>query len=180
MRSGVARRAARGVLCLLVAAELLCWALPMHAQSTVIRTRKRPSETGSPLHPFTLGAGLEFQTDSEETELNVPLVVDYNVRDFLLIHVEPNFVYIDRKQNGEANLAGVGDLETSLDAELLRERRYTPSLTAQAGVRWPTASRSAAGDPGIDCLLGLGFAKDLVFVELDSSFVYTFATSSHL
>jgi len=147
------------------------------AQSTVLRTRRPPSEIGSALHPLTIGAAIEVAPDSGESIYNLPLTIDYSLSRSALIHVEPNFVYLDRKQGG-GDSGGLGDLEASLDVEFLPERRFTPSATAQLGTRLPTASRAALGDPGVDLLLGLGLDKDLVFFEMGASLVYSFATSA--
>ena len=167
-------------------------AQPARAQSTIINTRRPPSDVGSPLRPLTLGASLEFETRHGTSEFNVPLALDYNLTPYFLLHFEPSLVAIEGErienenpqtpgatQSRRVNLAGIGDTETSIEYEFLHERRYTPSLTASAGLGWPTASNSAFGDPGVDYELGLGVSKDLALFELDSNLVYTMASSSH-
>ena len=178
---------------LLIVGGALGSAQPARAQSTIINTRRPPSDVGSPLRPLTLGASLEFETRHGTSEFNVPLSLDYNLSPYLLLHLEPNLVAIEGERIENANqqvpgetksrrvnLGGVGDTETSVEYEFLRERRYTPSLTASAGLRWPTASNSAFGDPGVDYEIGLGVSKDLALFELDSNLVYTMASSSDM
>ena len=189
MREGWLCRAAGLVL----VGGALAWAQPLRAQSTIINTRRPPSDIWSPLHPLTIGASLEFETRNGTSEFNVPLMLDYNLSPYLLLHLEPNLVAIEgegienenKQVPGETksrrvNLSGVGDTETTVEYEFLHERRYTPSLTASAGLEWPTASNPAFGDPGVDYVVGLDLSKDLVLFELDSNLVYTMASSSHM
>lgn len=161
-------------VCLVIVGGVLGSVAPALAQSTIIHTRKPPSEIWSPLHPLTIGASVEFETEHPTTEIEVPVTVDYNVSRYLLVHLEPQFGYID---TDKSDIGGLGDTETSVEYEFLHERRYTPSLTSQAGIRWPTASHAALGEPGIDYFLGLDLNKDLVYFELDSNLVFTFASS---
>lgn len=82
---------------------------------------------------------------------------------------------INPKAKDERTITGLGDLETELEYEFVRERRYRPALTAETLIRWPTATDRRIGDPGVAYSFGLIASKDLVFVDLDLRALYTFA-----
>lgn len=156
---------------ILIVAGLLAIARPVSAR--IIQTQPTPSETWSPLFPLTIGGGFEFQTDNEQSEYIFPVLVEYNFSPQLKATIEPNFVYIQSKGTNLTSVGGVGDLETSLEWEFLRERRYRPALTLDGIIKWPTATNRALGAPGYDYSLGLIASKDLVFVNLDLGVRYT-------
>jgi len=137
------------------------------------KTTLRPSENWSPLLPLTIGGGVEFQTDRQQTEYNFPLLVEYNFTEYVKLSLEPNITYLENK--GQNSVAGIGDMETSLEWEFLRERRYRPALTAIGVIKWPTASHPDLGSPGRDYGVGLVASKDLVFVDVDLGLLYTFS-----
>lgn len=139
----------------------------------IIQTRPSPSETWSPLLPLIVGGGFEFQTDKQQSEYDFPMLVEYNFTEQLKASVEPNFVYIQSKSTNVTSVGGVGDLETSVEWEFLRERRYRPALTAEGVIKWPTATSPDLGNPGYDYSLGLIASKDLVFVDVDLGLRYT-------
>lgn len=165
---------------LLIVAGVLVGASP--ASARIIRRQSTPSEswnpavptTWSPLFPFTIGGGFEFQTDSDQTEYDFPLFVEYNFSETIKLTLEPDFVYIDSNNPDTPSVGGIGDLETSVEWEFLRERRYRPALTAVGLIKWPTASNAALGNPGEDYTLGLIASKDFVFLDVDLSALYTF------
>lgn len=78
--------------------------------------------------------------------------------------IEPNYVKIHSKVEEDVipSGSGFGDLDTSVDYEFLRERRFRPALTAEARVRWPTASNSDVGADVTDYGVGLLLSKDFV------------------
>ena len=166
---------------ILIAAGMLTAAQPVYAR--IIRRQFTPSETWnpalpttwSPLLPFTIGGGFEFQTDSQQSEYDFPLFLEYNFSEMFKLTIEPDFVYIDSKSPDVRSVGGVGDLETSIEWEFLRERRYRPALTAVGLIKWPTASDPDLGDPGEDYTLGLIASKDFVYVDVDLSALYTFS-----
>jgi hypothetical protein len=157
--------------CLLAVTTLIVAAGPASAQ-ILTRTTQRPSENWSPLLPLTVGGGFEFQTDHGETEYNFPLLLQYNFTEFLKLSAEPNITYL---VNQGKHVAGLGDLETSVEWEFLRERRYRPALTAGGVIRWPTATASDLGSPGWDYGVGMVASKNLVYVDLDLGALYTFS-----
>jgi len=138
---------------------LLLVALPAYGR--VLTTRPTPSEAWNPVLSLTVGSGVEYEPDRYE----FPLLVEYNLTEQLLLTVEPVVVY-------DPKVAGWGDLETTLGWEFLRERRYRPALTAEAGVRWPTATNTRLGDPGHDYSMGLIASKDFVYADVDVSLHY--------
>jgi hypothetical protein len=157
---------------LLIAAGALAGTQPAFAR--IIRTRPSPSETWSPLLPLVVGGSFEFETDKEQSVFEFPLLMEYNFTERFRVSLEPNFVIIDSRTEDVRSASGVGDFETSLEYEFLRERRYRPALTAEGIVRWPTATDSELGDPGRDYSLGLIASKDLVYLDVDLGVRYTF------
>ena len=73
----------------------------------------------------------------------------------------------------------MGDIETSLQWEFVRERRYRPALTLEGLVKWPTATNPAIGTPKVDYGAGLLLSKDLAFIDLDVNLLYTFVGNRH-
>lgn len=146
------------------------------SSARILRTRQTPSERWNSWSPITIGSNLEFETDKEQSQYDFPVFLEYNFTQTLKLAVEPNVVHISPKAKEERAITGVGDLETSLEYEFVRERRYRPALTAESLIRWPTASNRDIGDPGIDYSFGLIASKDLVFVDLDLRALYTFVS----
>ena len=139
------------------------------------KTTRRPSDTWSSLMPLTIGGGFEFQTDHNQTEYNFPLLAEYNFSQFVKLSLEPNIAYLDTKGQGGNSTVGSGDMETSLEWEFLRERRYRPALTAIGVVKAPTASDPNLGNPGWDYGVGLIASKDFVYVDIDLGLLYKFS-----
>jgi hypothetical protein len=160
----------RAVLIVIVA-SLLADARP--APAGVLSTRPSPSETWSPLLALTVGGSFEFETDRERSEYAFPLLVEYNFTETLRATLEPNFAYIRSRSPDVRSVGGMGDLETAMDWEFLRERRYRPALTLEGIIKWPTATSPEFGDPGRDYALGLIASKDFVYVDVDLGLRYT-------
>jgi len=156
----------------MVAGLIVATTGPASAQ-ILTRTTRRPSENWSPLLPLTIGGGFEFQKDHGETEYNFPLLVEYNLSEYVKLSVEPNVTYLVAM--GGQSVHGFGDLETSVEWEFLRERRYRPALTAVGVIKWPTATHADLGSPGRDYGLGLVASKDFVYFDLDLGALYTFS-----
>jgi hypothetical protein len=157
----------------LIASSLLLLTI-CTAHGRILRNRPTPSETWDPLLPLTLGSAVEFETNSESSQYEFPFFLEYNFTEALRVTVEPNIVHIDAKAKDARTVTGLGDFETALEYEFVRERRYRPAFTAESVVRWPTASDPDIGDPGRDYSFGLIASKDLVFIDLDLSGMYTF------
>lgn len=102
------------------------------------------------------------------------MLLEYNFTQTLKLSVEPNIVHIAPKTTEARRVSGLGDLETALEYEFISERRYRPGVTAIGSIKWPTATDSDIGDPGRDYSVGLIASKDLVFVDVDLSALYTF------
>ncbi len=167
------------VLC---AAGLVAATLPASARIT----RSRPSPSAAPgapdgvsrllapLYSIVIGSGFEYETDREQTEYGFPMFIEYNFSERLKLTLEPQFTSIVGKTPDVRSVSGFGDLETTLDYEFLRERRYRPAFSMAGGVRWPTAAAPELGELGRDYTLGLIASKDYVFVNLDLNLLYTF------
>ncbi len=158
------------IYCFLVAAGLLS---VCSSSARILRTRQTPSESWEPWLPLTVGSSIEFETSEEQSQTEFPMFVEYNFTQTLKLTVEPTVVHIAPKAKDESTVTGLGDLETGLEYEFVRERRYRPALTAETLIRWPTATDPEIGDPGVDYSFGLIASKDLVFVDLDLRALYT-------
>jgi hypothetical protein len=144
------------------------------ASARILHTKIAPSETWNPWLPLTLGSGIEFETNKERSQFDFPMLLEYNFTQTLKLAVEPNIVYISPNAKDVREVTGVDDLETSVEYEFISERRYRPGFTALGSIKWPTATDRAIGDPDYDYSLGLIVSKDLVFVDVDLSTLYTF------
>ena len=147
------------------------------SRSSASSTAAAPSGAPSLLTPFyavVLGGGVEFLRDREQTEYGFPLLIEYNFSERLKLTVEPKYARIVGRVPGVRSVSGFADLETTLDYEFLRERRYRPALSLEGAIRWPTAKHPDLGDPGRDYTLGLIASKDLVFMDVDLNALYTF------
>jgi len=143
------------------------------ASARIVKSSPPPSENWG-LLPLTIGSGFEFETDSEQSEYDFPMLIEYNFTEWLKLTVEPNIVYIESNTEDVKTVSGFGDLETSLEYEFLHERRYRPAFTALGLIKWPTATHEDIGTKNRDYSLGLIASKDFVRFDLDLNIVYTF------
>ncbi len=160
--------AARLAACGLLAAGILVGPSPTAAR--ILKTRQ-PVQSGEGL-ALTLGSGLEYETDGEETEYGFPFLVEYGLTQNLKLSVEPGYVLLRRKHGGTTS--GAGDLETTLTWELPTERRHRPGLALESVVKWPTARRGDLGTGRADYSFGTIVSKEFVQFDLDLNAVYTF------
>jgi hypothetical protein len=144
----------------------------------ILHTRQEPSANWDPWLPLTIGSGIEFETNKEDTQYDFPMLLEYNFTQTLKLTVEPTVEHISSKVKGGRTVTGLGDMETSLEYEFVRERRYRPALTVEGLINWPTATDRDIGSPRRDYSLGLVVSKDLVFVDVDLSALYTFVEDS--
>ena len=147
------------------------------ASAKILRTKPSASSSWSTF-PLTFGSGFEFETDSQETIYDFPLLLEYNFLEELKFSIEPNFAHIDPKTAGARSVTGMGDLETTLEFEFLSETDFRPAISAEGVVKWPTASDSAFGTGNWDYSIGLIASKDLLFVDLNFEVFYTFVGST--
>ena len=108
------------VACFLTTAELAS------AQSSVFRTRRSASSVALPL---VVGGGFEFETDSDQTQYDLPFFAQYSFTETFQLSVETALSHIDAKSQAASTLTGIDDLEATLEYELIRERRFAPSFT---------------------------------------------------
>ena len=156
----------------MIAAAVLMTASPVFGR--ILSSKRSPSATWNPWLPLTFGGGIEFQTDKDESDYDFPFLLEYNFSETLKLTVEPIFSHISAKAKDVRTVTGVGDLETSVEYEFLRERRYRPALTAEGVIRWPTSTDADIGNPGRVYSLGIIASKDLVFLDVDLTALYTF------
>jgi hypothetical protein len=149
-------------------------ALTQSVDARILKTKRSASSNWSPWSAIVVGSGLEFQTDSNQSEYDFPLLLEYNFTERLKLSLEPNFVYLAAKSRDARTVGGLGDLETSVECEFLRERRYRPALSAQGLIKWPTATDPDLGTPGHDYSLGFIASKDFVYFDADLNLLYTF------
>jgi hypothetical protein len=148
--------------------------LATHASGRILHSRFAPSQTWDPWLPLTIGSGIEYERDSEQRQFDFPILLEYNFTQTLKLTVEPNIVHISPKRKDVREVTGLDDMETSVEYEFLRERRYRPALTAIGSIKWPIATDRDIGNPGHDYSLGLIASKGLVFVDVDLTALYTF------
>ncbi len=120
------RRLAPVVYVLLVASGVLS---VCSSSARILRTRQTPSERWDAWLPLTIGSSIEFETNGEQSQTEFPMFVEYNFTQNLKLTVEPTVVRINPKAKDERTITGLGDLETELEYEFVRERRYRPALT---------------------------------------------------
>jgi len=157
----------------------ISWIPSLPAAARILRTGPTPLEQWNPLVALTIGSSVEYERSSDQSQLEFPFFVEYNFIPELKLTIEPSVVHIEPHERGESSATGLGDLETELDYEFVRERRYRPALTAVTITRWPAATPSSLGDPGHDYSIGLVASKDLVVVDLDLRLLYTFVGDPH-
>jgi hypothetical protein len=164
--------AGRPVTALRIAAGLLALALTLAttASAKILKTRvNRFDHRGLPL---LFGSGIEYETDSEETEYGFPFVAEYNLTDIIKLGVEPSYVLVRKKSGG--SISGPGDLETTLTLEFPTERRVRPGFSLESTIIWPTAPRGSLGTGEADYSFGAIASKEFSTFDVDVSAVYTF------
>jgi hypothetical protein len=143
------------------------------ASAKILKTLRQALQSQE--RTFTVGSGLEFQTDSEGSEYDFPLLFEYTLTDKLKLTVEPNSTYIRKKTHG--SIAGFGEMETSLTCDFYAERRYRPGLSALGLVKWPTATHAELGTGKTDYSLGIIASMAFVHADMDFNVLYTFVGS---
>ena len=155
---------------LLVVVSVVVTAVP--AAAKILKTRPAPSADWT--SAVVIGSGVEIESDSEQTQYDFPMLIEYHFSEFLQLTVEPDIVHIESKAPDVRTVSGLGDLETTLEYEFLHERRYRPALAAGGAIKFPTSTDPDLGSPKFDYTLGLIASKDLVFADLDLNLAYTF------
>jgi len=125
---------------------------------------------------LVVGSGIEYQSDSDQTEYGYPFLLEYGPSDALKITLEPSYVSL-RDKNVGRTVQGLGDFETTLAWEFLRARRNRPALAVEGIVKWPTAKHDEIGTGKTDYSLGGIVSKEFVRMDLDLEAVYTFVGS---
>ena len=127
----------------LVTAALVLAALPASARitrsrSTASSTSAAPGGKPSLLTPFyslVIGGGFEYQRDKDQIEYGFPLLLEYNFSERIKLTIEPKFSKIVGRNPDVRSVSGFADLDTTLDYEFLRERRYRPALSLEGSIR---------------------------------------------
>jgi hypothetical protein len=161
-----------GAPLVLLATVILVAASALPAQAKILKTR-RPGQYQE--LALTVGSGLEYETDGEESEYGFPFLAEYGFTQVLKLSVEPSYILV-RKKSGDT-ISGMGDLETTLTCELPTERRYRPGIAFEGVVKWPTAPRGDLGTGETDYTVGAIVSKEFIPFDLDLNAAYTFIGS---
>lgn len=148
-------------------------AVSNRADATVIKTRASAASYWQRL-PLVLGIAWEFDTDSDASVHDFPLLIEYNPIEDLQLRLEPNFIIVRSKNADMGSMRGFGDMEAGAEYELWRELRYRPALSLETVVRLPTATDAKIGAAKEDVSLGAILSKDVVWAEFDFNVVYTY------
>ena len=119
----------RVAACCLVLCALVVTAVPVSAK--ILKTRKSSQAQGLAV---TFGSGVEYESDSDQSEYGFPFLFEYGMTKRLKLTVEPQYTVI-RSTEGDS-VSGPGDLETTLTFDLVPERRYRPLFSAEGLVKW--------------------------------------------
>lgn len=165
-----ARRFTRVSSYLLLVISLIATTRSAFAQASIFKTRRSAS---SVTLPFVLATGVEYESNADETLIDVPLLLQYSFSPWLQATIETAGTHIRTKGDNASSVTGLDDIETSVEYEFLRERRSRPSLTAFGGIKWPTATQADIGAPGTDYSAGLIATKEFDFFEVDVNAIYT-------
>ncbi|MEO5989015.1 MAG: hypothetical protein ABIU54_03300 [Candidatus Eisenbacteria bacterium] len=147
---------------------MLAGALP--ASARILKTRPNPGAAPRTL-PLTVGSGFEYDSDSEQSELGLPFLLEYSPLARLTLAIEPSYASIHTKAGGA--LSGFGDLETSATFGLLSERRNRPETAVITTVKWPTAANRELGTGYADYTVGALVSKSYVQADVELSVSYT-------
>ena len=158
------RLLATGALAMLL---LIAHAPP--AAAKIVKTRRAMQVR--PGIGFTLGSGLEFQSDTDSREYGFPFLFEWTLSPAAEFVVEPGFITI-RGSDG-SSIQGWDDTESSLRWELVRERRTRPAISVQGGVLWPTSRHRAIAEGVTSTSLGLLVTKDIIRGEFSFNVIGT-------
>lgn len=146
-------------------------------QASIFKTRRSPS---SVTLPFVLVGGFEYESDSDQTQMDVPLALQYSFSEIFQASIETAATRIRTHGEDSRTVSGLDDVETNVEYEFLRERRYRPSLAAFGGIKWSTSTQPDIGTPGTEYSAGLVATKEFDFFELDLNAIYTFSGDPEL
>src|ERR1700716_1210454 len=69
------------------------------ASARILRTRPTPSETWNLWLLLTIGSAVEFDTTSEGSTYDFPMLLEYNFTQTLKLTIEPALVHFDAKSS---------------------------------------------------------------------------------
>lgn len=144
------------------------------ARATPAKILKTRQSSQSQALEITCGSGVEYETDSEQSEIGFPFLFEWRPVPRLQLTIEPQFTVL-RSTIGDS-ATGLGDFETSLTWDVVTERRFRPLFSAVALIKWPTAT----GDLGTgktDYALGGIVSKDFGNCDLEFNAGYTWVGS---
>jgi hypothetical protein len=152
---------------------LLLFAVTVPAAAKILKTVQQPTESAE--HVLIVGSGLDFHSDSDETEYDFPFLLEYGFSENVKCSVEPNYILLNRKH--ERSERGFGELETSVSWDALDEENKRPGLSLLGLIKWPTASSRELGTGETDYTLGLSAGKEFSRWNSDLNLLYTFVGS---
>lgn len=144
------------------------------ALARIMKTKPSASANWNLGLPLLIGSAVEFETDSEQSQYDFPILMEYNFSEDLKIALEQNIVHISSKSPDVRSLTAYDEIETSIEYEFLHERRYRPAVSLQGAIKWPTASDPDVGSHKTDYSVGLAASKDMIFADFDFNAFYTF------
>ncbi len=121
---------------------------------------------------ITFGSGLEFQPESDQTELELPLFLDLSLSSRFAATIDWNLSAIHAV--GEEWSVETGNVETRCTYTLLSDRRIRPSVSLLLGANWLTAqserTRNLVLIPSVGVNLSHQFVKFLLEWESEYHF----------
>ena len=148
----------------------LGWLTPAVVALSFLTTSAHASQIVSPSNtgvgktqvafPLVISAGFEYSEDSEATETEYPFSLEFGFSEQFKAVAEWSYVNIHSKAPTVKSAAGMGDLETFVEYEFIREMRYRPAFSAEFGIKWPTAKFPNLGSGETDYTLGIIVSKE--------------------
>lgn len=104
------------------------------------------TEDSKPLLPkqFMIGTGLEYQTSNEGKEIALPLEFEYGLSKKFTLLVEP-VAFTSIIPNTGTKATGIGDLEVTLFYQIVKEKKFLPSISVSGEIKIPTAKNTLIG-----------------------------------
>jgi hypothetical protein len=96
-----------------------------------------------------VGAAFEFQTSAAGQEYALPAALEFGILPRLEALIEP-VPFTSIRPTGGEHATGVGDLETTLTALAIDERRFIPAVALAGEVKFPTARNRQIGSGEYD------------------------------
>ena len=137
------------------------------AAAKIVQTKS--ANSSSQENDVVIGSGIE----ASDGEVSVPFLIEWAPASALKLSIEPSFGAV-RKDTGDW-VSGVGDVDASVIYEVIRERRWTPSVALEGDMKLPSASVADLGTGTWDDTLALVLGKDVIWFDVELNASYTFS-----